>query len=208
MQSQSSNLSVPINGINSPAPYLTVGFPGTGPTGLQTFTFLYSDVFDVSNIQPGTILTFTFNPNYFSGALNGNFGISGCSSDGSTPGIYDTNFNNLGLPCTNLSDSSKGTEFYTETDGTNQITLAFHCPPTSVDPNCSTFPQAYSGFNIAGTSQTFDWGFTVSDDQTGAGKYLPTAVTETQSVPEPATATLLMAGLLSAGFIRRRKTAV
>jgi len=190
--------------------YLAVGSDGgTSGVGLPLpYTYQYFDLFNINGINPDTTVTFTFGSlSSYTYALS-NLNISGCDTDAfGNIGVFSSDGNNLGLPCTNTPSNPSG--FYKETDnqGALQIQLTFSCSndPKATNP-CTLFPTSYSGVDVNGNSANFDWGFIVTDNANGQGLGTPLSVslsTGSVAVPEPTALSMLALGLLALGVHSR-----
>jgi hypothetical protein len=192
-------------GVVTDLSYLTDG----SSDGTST-TYTYFDLFNINGINPGTTVTFTFSSMATYTYALAHMNISGCDLDSfGNPGVFDSNNNNLGLPCTNAS--SDGSVFFKETDnsGAFQIQLNFSCSsdPT-VSNSCTLFPTSYSGVDINNNPANFDWGFIVLDDINGQGLGTPSSVslsTGSVTTPEPNSLSMLVLGLLALGLLSLKK---
>lgn len=177
--------------------------PGTNCVGGSGSTLLVNDgtlstpdVFNLFQVgvTPGATVNFTFT------SLPGltDFQVVACGYGNSgdlPPGIYTSSEQALNLPCTALGDPFNNGFAPDFTDPANFIT----------DDNCA-IPNTLC-YTFSGTNLPFSWVF--SEISTG-----PTLLSLTETfgpptvpAPEPASFSLLAAGLIGLGIFRRKRTA-
>ena len=166
------------------------------PGGLTTPN-VYS-LFQVG-VTPGATVDFTFFGGIPDNTLSSSFGVLACayefSGNPASPGIYTSNSSTpISTNCTQLGDyQSSPSAFIDASTFITDLTGTTDCPT----PNTVCY-------KFSGSGLPFSWVF--SELSSGPQLLSITETFQPASVPEPASITLLAAGLFGLGIFRRKRT--